>query len=76
MRACKFLSPIFSAISFTTFIFLPILSTNKNSTLGNKIAKGNPGKPPPVPTSIIFVPSAKSITLKAPPKSVILFSQI
>lgn len=41
-------------ISWTTIIFFLLLSNNVNDAVGLMIANGNPGKPPPVPTSIIF----------------------
>ena len=52
-----------SLTALTTFIFLFILSTNKNWHFGNNIANGIPGKPPPVPTSRIVVLSLNLITL-------------
>ena len=41
-------------ISWTTIIFFVLLSNNVNDAVGLIIANGNPGNPPPVPTSIIF----------------------
>ena len=52
-----------SIIWSTTFIFLPIESTNVNEVFLKYIANGMPGKPPPVPTSNIFVCFLKSINL-------------
>jgi len=42
-------------IESTATIFFPIPSISVNSTSGNNIANGTPGKPPPVPTSRTFV---------------------
>lgn len=38
-----------------TLIFLAMLSTSRKLHCGKSIAKGMPGKPPPVPTSITVV---------------------
>lgn len=46
--------------------FLPILSTRWNFTSGNRIAKGMPGKPPPVPKSMMLVPGRNWMTLAMP----------
>ena len=54
------------AISFTTFIFLPMESTNTKLVSGKRIANGMPGNPPPVPTSKTSVPGLKAITLAIP----------
>ena len=52
------------AMDLTTFIFFAIESTRRNSLSGNRMAKGIPGKPPPVPTSRIFVFGANETTFK------------
>ena len=46
---------------FTTLIFFSIESFKIKEHLGKMIAKGIPGKPPPVPTSNNFVLSVKEI---------------
>ncbi len=42
-----------------TFIFLAMESTRINWDSGKRMARGIPGKPPPVPASIIRVPGLK-----------------
>ena len=49
------------AISRATFIFLAIESTRVNFTSGKRMARGIPGRPPPVPTSATEVPGRKVI---------------
>jgi len=49
-------------MSVTTFNFLPTLSKSVKWASGNNIAKGTPGKPPPVPTSNIFYFASNFIT--------------
>ena len=58
-RKDTFSSPIASATACPTLIFFPILSTRWKWVSGNKIAKGMPGKPPPVPRSITEEPGLK-----------------
>ncbi|MPN57372.1 hypothetical protein SDC9_205066 [bioreactor metagenome] len=57
-----FFKPIAVATSLATLTFFPIESIKVNFTSGNKMAKGMPGKPPPVPTSNTVVPGLKFIT--------------
>ena len=59
--ATTFLRASSSLIAFTTLIFLPIESTKVNLTSGKRMAKGIPGKPPPVPTSKTFELALKEI---------------
>ncbi len=49
------------AMADATFIFFAIESRRVNCISGNIIARGNPGRPPPVPTSMILVPGEKLI---------------
>ena len=58
-RKDTFSSPIASATACPTLIFFPMLSTRWKWVSGNKIAKGMPGKPPPVPRSITEEPGLK-----------------
>ena len=58
--------PIASATACPTLIFFPMLSTRWKWVSGNKIAKGMPGKPPPVPISIIVDPSLNFSIFKIP----------
>ena len=60
------ISSIAVATSLQTFIFFPILSTKWNWQSGKRIANGIPGKPPPVPKSIISVPGLNWITSAIP----------
>ena len=59
--ATTLVRPMALITSFATIIFLPVPSISLNLQFGNIIAKGIPGKPPPVPKSIIVVPSLKFI---------------
>ena len=64
-RSCAvstFSSPIAFIISRATFTFLPVPSMRRNLHSGKRMAKGTPGKPPPVPKSRIDVCGLKRIT--------------
>ena len=58
-----FFNPVICTSSSTTRIFFPIESTSVNLQSGNMIASGSPGKPPPVPTSMIVVPGVNRMIL-------------
>ena len=54
-----FFRPNEDAISLTTIIFFELLSIRVNCASGQIIARGSPGSPPPVPTSITVSPFLK-----------------
>ena len=57
----QFFSPMALATSCATRIFLPVPSMSLNWHSGKRMARGMPGKPPPVPKSRMRVPGRKLI---------------
>src|SRR5690554_3625554 len=57
--AVVFDNPSALETAVTTFVFLFMESHSKKSVSGKRIARGIPGKPPPVPTSSTELPGLK-----------------